>query len=181
MERIEASRGQVQTQLGAMLPNLSSNIRQTRQTQFRGTFGLPPVRSDPFSIFDVRLNVSQNLLSVRLIQRWLASRKTLHVTEFESDIRKFDTMATVALAYMEGLRAIGMVKMHEANQSVMGELLGLVKQRQHGGMATGLDLARLEGQLRTNGNRSRRRRMRSNVPSSILRISWVLPLRFRCR
>ena len=56
-------------------------------------------------------------------------------------------MASVALLYMEGLKAMGMVKMHEANQSVMSELLGVVKQRQRGGMATGLDLARLEGQL----------------------------------
>ena len=63
-ERIEAARGQVQTQLGAMLPNLSANVRQTRQTQFLGTFGLSPIRSDPFSIFDARLNASQNLLSV---------------------------------------------------------------------------------------------------------------------
>ncbi|OGW47494.1 MAG: hypothetical protein A2V62_06335, partial [Nitrospirae bacterium RBG_19FT_COMBO_58_9] len=146
-ERIEASRGQVQTQLGAMLPNLSSNVRQTKQTQFLGTFGLSPVRTDPFSIFDARLNASQNLLSVSLIQRWRASRETLHVTEFESDIRRFDTMASVALSYMEGLKAMGTVKMHEANQVVMAELLGLVKQRQRGGVATGLDLARLEGQL----------------------------------
>ena len=100
-ERIEAARGQVQTQLGAMLPNLSSNVRQSRQTQFLGTFGLSPVRSDPFSIFDARLNASQNLLSVSLIQRWRASRETLHVTEFESDIRKFDTMASVALLYID--------------------------------------------------------------------------------
>ena len=96
-ERIEAARGQVQTQLGAMLPNLSSNVRQSRQTVFQCTFGLSPVRSDPFSIFDARLNASQNLLSVSLIQRWRASRETLHVTDFESDIRKFDTMASVAL------------------------------------------------------------------------------------
>ena len=146
-ERIEAARGQVQTQLGAMLPNLSSTVRQSRQTVFQGTFGLSPVKSDPFSIFDARLNATQNLLSVSLIQRWRASRETLHVTEFESDIRKFDTMASVALLYMEGLKAMGMVKMHEANQLVMGELLGMVKQRQRGGVATGLDLARLAGQL----------------------------------
>lgn len=146
-ERIEAARGQVQTQLGAMLPNLSSTVRQTKQTQFLGTFGLSPVRTDPFSIFDARLNASQNLLSMSLIQRWRASRETLHVTEFESDIRKFDTMASVALTYMEGLKAMGMVKMHEANQLIMAELLGMFKQRQRGGVATGLDLARLEGQL----------------------------------
>jgi outer membrane protein TolC len=146
-ERIEAARGQVQTRLGAMLPNLSANVRQTRQTQFLGAFGLSPVRTDPFSIVDARLSASQNVLSISLIQRWRASRETLHVTEFESDIRKFDTMASVALLYMEGLKAMGMVKMHEANHQVMAELVGLVKQRQRGGLATGLDLARLEGQL----------------------------------
>ena len=146
-ERIEAARGQVQTQLGAMLPNLSSNIRQTRQTQFLGTFGLSPVRSDPFSIFDTRVNATQNLLSVSLIQRWRASREMLHVSESESESRKFDTMASVALTYMEGLKAMGMVKMHEANQQVMNDLLGLIKQRQRVGAATGLDLARLDAQL----------------------------------
>ena len=146
-ERIEAAQGQVQTQLGAMLPNLSSSVRQTRQTQFLGTFGLSPVRTDPFSIFDARVNASQNLVSASLIQRWRASRESLRVVEFEADIRKFDTMASVALLYMEALKAMGMVKMHESNQQVMGDLLGLVKQRQRSGVATGLDIARLEAQL----------------------------------
>jgi len=69
------------------------------------------------------------------------------VVEFEADIRKFDTMASVALLYMEALKAMGMVKMHEANQQVMNDLLGLIKQRQRAGAATGLDLARLDAQL----------------------------------
>ncbi len=148
-ERIEAAQGQVQTQLGSLLPNLAGNVRQTRQTQFLGTFGLAPQRTDPFSIFDGRVNASQNLFSVSLIQRWRASRESLHVTEFESDSRKYDVMASAALAYMEGLKAMAMVKMHEANQQVMEELLALVKQRQRGGVATGLDIARLDAQLAT--------------------------------
>ena len=146
-ERIEAAQGQMLTQLGALLPNLSSTVRQTRQTQFLGTFGLAPVRTDPFSIFDARVNGSQNLLSISLIQKWRASRENLHVAEFESDSRKFDTMSSVALLYMEGLKAMGMVKMHESNQQIMGELLSLVKQRQKSGVATGLDIARLDAQL----------------------------------
>ncbi len=148
-ERIEAAQGQVQTQLGSLLPNLAGTVRQTRQTQFLGTFGLAPHRTDPFSIFDGRVNASQNLFSVSLIQRWRASRETLHVTEFESDSRKYDVMASAALAYMEGLKAMAMVKMHEANQRVMEELLVLVKQRQRGGVATGLDIVRLEAQIAT--------------------------------
>ena len=78
-ERIEAAQGQVQTQLGALLPNLSSNVRQSRQTQFLGTFGLAPVRTDPFSIFDARVTGSQNVVSLSLIQRWRASRENLHI------------------------------------------------------------------------------------------------------
>lgn len=148
-ERIEAAQGQVQTQLGSLLPNLAGTVRQTRQTQFLGTFGLAPQRTDPFSIFDGRVNASQNLFSVSLIQRWRASRESLHVTEFESDSRKYDVMASAALAYMEGLKAMAMVKMHEANQRVMEELLALVKRRQRGGVATGLDIARLDAQIAT--------------------------------
>jgi outer membrane protein TolC len=146
-ERIQEAQGQVRTQLGSLLPNVSANVRQTRQTQFRGTFGLDPVRSDPFSIFDTRISATQNLLSASLIQRWRASREALHAAEFEADARMFDTMAGAALLYMEGLKAMAMVTMHDANQSIMSELLGIVRQRQRGGVATGLDIARLEAQL----------------------------------
>ncbi|MBX3320227.1 MAG: TolC family protein [Nitrospira sp.] len=146
-ERIQEAQGQVQTQFGAMLPNLSANVQQTRQTQFLGTIGLSPVRTDPFSIFDARVSATQHVFSLSLIQRWRASRESLHVTERESDVRTLDTMASVGLAYMEGLRAMAMVAMHEANQQVMNELLGTVQQRQRGGVATRLDLARLEAQL----------------------------------
>ena len=146
-ERIQQAQGQVQTQLGAMLPTVSANVRQARQTQFRGTFGLDPVRSDPFSIFDTRISATQNLLSASLVQRWLASREALHATELEADAKALDTMASAVLLYMEGLKAMAMAKMHEANQSIMGELLGIVRQRQRGGVATGLDIARLEAQL----------------------------------
>lgn len=146
-ERIQEAKGHVRTQLGSMLPNVSANVRQTRQTQFLGTIGLSPVRTDPFSIFDTRVSATQNLFSLSLIQRWRASRESLQVTELEAEARKLDTMASVALAYTEGLKAAAMIKMHEANQQVMNELLGTVRQRQRGGLATGLDIARLEAQL----------------------------------
>jgi outer membrane protein TolC len=146
-ERIEAAKGEVLTQLGAMLPNLSSNVRQTRQTQFLGTFGLAPVRTDPFSIFDTRVTASQNLFSLSLIQRWRASREALQVAEFDAASSKFDTMAGAALAYFDGLKAAATAAMRRANQQLIGELLAMVKLRQRGGAATGLDTARLEGQL----------------------------------
>ena len=146
-ERVQEAKGQVQTQLGALLPNLSADVRQSRRTQFLGTIGLSPVRTDPFSIFDARISATQNLFSLSLIQRWRASRQSLQMTEQEAEAKKLDTMAGVALAYMEGLKAMAMIKAHELNQQIMYELLGTVRQRQRGGLATGLDIARLEAQL----------------------------------
>lgn len=146
-ERVQEAQGQVQTQLGAMLPNLSADVRQSRRTQFLGTIGLSPVRTDPFSIFDARISATQHLFSLSLIQRWRASRQSLQMTEQEAEAKKFDTMASVGLAYMEGLKAMAMLKAHESNQQIMKELLGTIRQRQRGGLATGLDLARLEAQL----------------------------------
>src|SRR5262249_53106978 len=86
-ERIEAARGSVRRKLGALLPNGSPSGKQPRQTVFLGTFGLAPVRSDAFSIFDARATGSQNVVSVSLIQRWRASRENLHIAEFESEAK----------------------------------------------------------------------------------------------
>lgn len=146
-ERIEAAQGEVTTQLGALLPNLSANARQSQQTQFLGTFGLAPVRTEPFSIFDARVSVSQNLFSLSLIQRWRASREALRVAEFDAQSSRFDTMASTGLAYLEGVKAATALSMRQANLRLIQELLTTTKLRQHEGAATGLEVARLEGQL----------------------------------
>ncbi len=146
-ERIEAAKGDVTTQLGAMLPNLSANVRQSQQTQFLGTFGLTPVRTEPFSIFDARVSASQSLFSLSLIQRWRASREALQVAEFDAQSNRFDTMASTGLAYLEGVKAATALAMRQATVRLIQELLATAKIRQHEGAATGLEVARLEGQL----------------------------------
>jgi outer membrane protein TolC len=146
-ERIEAARGDVTTQLGAMLPNLSANVRQSQQSQFLGTFGLAPVRTEPFSIFDARVSASQSIFSLSLIQRWRASREALQVAEFDAQSSRFDTMASAGLAYLEGVKAVTALAMRQANQQLIRELLATTKVRRHEGAATGLEVARLEGQL----------------------------------
>ena len=146
-ERIEAAQGEVTAQLGALLPNLSANARQSQQTQFLGTFGLAPVRTEPFTIFDARVSASQNLFSLSLIQRWRASREALRVAEFDAQSSRFDTMANTGLAYLEGVKAAAALSMRQANLRLIQELLATTKLRQHEGAATGLEVARLEGQL----------------------------------
>src|SRR5262245_35823342 len=146
-ERIEAARGVSATQLGALLPNLSSSAKYTNQTFYRGTIAGSPTRSSPFDIADARGTLSQSLFSWSLIERWRASRAALAVAEGESETTKNDTMATVALNYLEVLRSTENVAARTANVELFKELVAYIKSRQSGGMATGLDTARLETQL----------------------------------
>ncbi|NOT23167.1 MAG: TolC family protein [Nitrospiraceae bacterium] len=146
-ERIEAARGVTATNLGALLPNLASSARYNNQTFFRGSIAGSPTRSQPFDITDARGTLSQSLFSWSLIERWRASRAALAVAEGESDTTQNDTMATVALNYMEVLRNHETVAARAANVELYKELVSYIKSRQSGGMATGLDTARLETQL----------------------------------
>ena len=146
-ERIEAARGVSATQLGALMPNLASSARYNNQTFFRGSIAGSPTRSHPFDIADARGTLSQSLFSWSLIERWRASRAALAVAEGESETTKNDTMATVALNYMEVLRNYETAAARTANVELYKELVAYIKSRQSGGMATGLDTARLETQL----------------------------------
>ena len=146
-ERIEAARSVSKTQLGALLPNLSSQGKFNNQTFFFGTIGGSPTRSTPFNIVDGRGTLSQSLFSLSLIDRWKASRSAFQVAELESAATQNDTMATVALHYFEVLRNQETIAARVANVGLFEDLVTFVRTRQTGGMATGLDTARLESQL----------------------------------
>jgi len=175
-ERIEAARGVSATQLGALLPNVASSARYSNQTFFRGTLGASPTRSDPFDLADARGTLSQSLFSWSLIERWRASRAALAVAEGESETTKNDTMATVALNYLEVLRNSESVAARTANVELYKELVAYMKNRQSGGMATGLDTARLETQLEN--ERQRLELAKSDVERTKLILTNALGITF---
>lgn len=146
-ERIEAARSVSRTQLGALLPNVASTGKFNNQTFFLGTIGGAPVRTQPFDIVDGRGSFSQSLFSLSLIDRWRASRAAFQVAELESATTDNDTVATVALHYFEALRNQETLDARYANVGLYEDLMAFVRSRQAGGMATGLDTARLESQL----------------------------------
>jgi outer membrane protein len=146
-ERVEAAKSVARTQLGALLPNLASTGKFNNQTFFLGTIGGAPVRTQPFDIVDGRGSLSQSLFSLSLIDRWRASRSAFQVAELESVTTDNDTVATVALHYFEVLRNQETLDARYANVGLYEDLVAFVKSRQAGGMATGLDTARLETQL----------------------------------
>lgn len=146
-ERIAAARAASRTQLGALLPNVSASGRYNTQTFFLGTIGGAPRRTDPFEIVDGRASFTQSIFSLSLIERWRASRSALQVAQLDSATTDNDTTAKVALAYFEVLRNQETLTARLANVALYEELVTFIRSRQEGGMATGLDRARLETQL----------------------------------
>lgn len=146
-ERVEQAEDQAFTQLGAMLPNLSARVSGARRRFFLGSFGGRPTVAAPRDFYDGRLAVTQNLFSLSLIQRWRAARTNIEVAGLDSETQKMDTMALVALAYLEALRVEKSVRARMADVKLNNQLLRLAKERKSVGMATQLDVTRAKVQL----------------------------------
>ena len=146
-QQVQESRAASITQLGAMLPNFSGNASWANRRFFLGNFGGTPAVSDSFDFWGTRAFVSQNLFSLSLIQRWRASRAGIEVSELDLEATKRDTMATVALIYLEALSFEEAVKARAAQVQLNRELLRLAAERKSAGMATSLDVTRAKVQL----------------------------------
>ena len=147
-ERVTQAEEQAFAQRGALLPNLSARVSGARRRFFLGAFGgLGAGVSDPINFYESRLALTQNIFSMSLIQKWRAARTNIEVAGLDSETQKMDTMAMVALAYLDTLRVQKSVKARLADVKLNNELLRLAMERKSVGMATRLDVTRAKVQL----------------------------------
>ena len=146
-ERIIQAQGVANTQLGALLPNLSGRLSGARRRFFTGSFGGTPTVTDPRDFYQARAALTQNVFSLSLIQKWRAAKSGVEVASLSAEVTKRDTMALVGLIYLETLRAKAAVEARNADVSLNQELLHLATERKSAGMATRLDVARAKVQL----------------------------------
>ena len=146
-ERVTQAEEQAFTQRGALLPNLSARVSGARRRFFLGAFAGASSVSRPFDFYESRLALNQNIFSLSLIQKWRAARTNIEVAGLDSETQKMDTMAIVALAYLETLRVQKSVKARLADVKLNNQLLRLAMERKSVGMATKLDVTRAKVQL----------------------------------
>lgn len=146
-EGIRLAEGAAEREMGPLLPNISGTARRTEQTFFLGTFGIDPRVAGPFEFWDFRTRLTQNLFSLSLIQRWRAALTDQKVAELETEITRQDTIAMVALLYLEALRTEASVEARQADVQLNRKLLRLAVNRKRAGMATQLDVTRQKVQL----------------------------------
>ncbi len=146
-ERITQAKDVANTQLGALLPNLSGRLSGTRSRFFTGRFGGSPTVTDRRDFYEARAALTQNVFSLSLIQKWRAAKSGVDVASLNAEVSKRDTMATVGLVYLEALRARAAVEARKADVTLNQELLRLATERKSAGMATSLDVTRAKVQL----------------------------------
>ena len=146
-ERVTQAEEQAFAQRGALLPNLSARVSGGRRRFFLGSFGGAASVSRPLDFYDSRIALTQNIFSMSLIQKWRAARTNIEVAGLDSETQKMDTMAMVALAYLDTLRVQKSVKARLADVKLNNELLRLAMERKSVGMATRLDVTRAKVQL----------------------------------
>ncbi len=146
-ERIHQAQDVANTQLGALLPNLSGRLSGARRRFFTGSFGGSPTVTNPRDFYEARAALTQNVFSLSLIQKWRAAKSGVDVASLNAEVSKRDTMATVGLVYLETLRAKAAVEARKADVTLNIELLRLATERKAAGMATSLDVTRAKVQL----------------------------------
>ena len=146
-ERINQAQDVANTQLGALLPNLSGRLSGARRRFFTGSFGGSPIVTDPRDFYEARAALTQNVFSLSLIQKWRAAKSGVEVASLNAEVTKRDTMATVGLVYLETLRARAAVEARKADVILNQELLRLATERKAAGMATRSDVTRAKVQL----------------------------------
>ncbi len=174
-ERVTQAEEQAFTQRGALLPNLSARVSGARRRLFLGSFG-GRGGTVPRDFYEGRVTLNQNLFSLSLIQRWRAARANVEVAGLDSETQKLDTMATVALAYLEALRVQKSVLARMADVKLNHQLLRLAAERKSVGMATQLDVTRAKVQLEN--EKQRLLVARNNFGSAKLNLSRGIGLAF---
>ncbi len=152
-ERILEAKGTESLRLGALLPNLSGDTNVRNLKTFQGEFGGRPAVSTPRDIYDLRGRLTQSIFSLSLIQRWIAGRVGVAISETDVEVAKRDTIATIALLYFDAVRAEESVEARKANVTLSQALLKMAEGRKAAGAATGIDVTRAQVQYHTDKQR----------------------------
>jgi len=150
----EARAAQVRAQL---LPDVSANIGQQRQTRSLSSLGfqsdaLPkgfelPSVVGPYNTFDARGSVNQKLFDLSALRRYQAAKVGTEGAREDNQSIKDDAAAEVARLYVAGVRAQAVSNTARSNIELSQRLLDLANSQKQAGTGTGIEVTRAEVQL----------------------------------
>lgn len=154
-EQTREAKARSYSALGGILPNLSGNSYQNRQTINLAALGLTnslfpgldSTKSGPFNSFDARVKLIQNIFDLESIFRLKASRSNAKIFELKESQTKQQTIASTAQAYLRMIQAKENIRASQASIQLSKSLLKLAQTQNQSGFATGIDLARAQSRI----------------------------------
>ncbi len=141
--------------LGGVLPNISGDVYQNRQTINLAALGLTPslfpgldsTKSGPFDSFDARIQMIQNIFNLESIFQLKAARTNAKVLELKELQARQQIIAATAQAYLSMIQAKENIRASDANLKLAKNLLKLAQNQNLSGFATGIDIARAKTRI----------------------------------
>ena len=182
VESLRQSETRVTQERSAFFPDLSGFVTYQDQTRNLAAFGISfnvpipgfqfPTLVGPFTTFEARARVQQNVLDLSTVRRYQASRAGLAATRSESDATSEQVAAQVARAYLSALKTQADVDTVKANIALDEAVLKQVTNQKAAGTGTGIEITRARVQLSNEQQRllvaeNERRRTRLQLLRSI--------------
>lgn len=155
-EAVTNAKAQQREALGYLLPNIDGYAGYTRQTVNLKAFGLSfsipgfgetPTLVGPFSVFDLRGQVTQSVFDLSAIDRYRARVQMSTEARQEKDRAEQLVMERVARSYLTALRAQANVDASKANVTLAEALVKLAQSQKNAGTGTGIEVTRASVQL----------------------------------
>jgi outer membrane protein len=127
-----------------LLPTIDGSATVTRQTLNLDAFGIPVATglTDPFTLYNLQLRVSQRILDMSAIARLQAGRDTAIAAGLDAQAVGEISGATAGLAYLRVLSAEETVRARQADSSVAADLLSQAEKLVQAGVNPAIDVTR---------------------------------------
>jgi outer membrane protein len=145
---------------GAFLPTIDGSVQDRDQTTnlkaFGFNFALPfpgfsiPSIVGPYSVFDARASVQQNVLDFTTLGQYKASKSGVAAAKADLGVVNDQVSDQVARAYLTSLRADAALETARANVELADALLKLAQTQKDAGTGTGIEVTRALVQLANN-------------------------------
>jgi len=135
----------------AVLPHVTAQSYANLQNRNLQAFGISapgfPALVGPFSNYDFRLYVQQNILDLSAYRSWKASERALDASKMDYQDARDLIIRSVASLYLNGQSAQARVEAAQTRVTDSATLYQLANDKHSAGTATGVDVLRAQVQL----------------------------------
>ena len=157
-EGVRATRGARMLALSRLLPQLSAGVSEVQQQvnlEAFGFQGFPGMKTvvGPFTVFDVRANVSQTVLDFTALNRYRAENQNVKVAQLSSEGARDLVVYVCANLYLQAVAGNSRIDATKAQVNTAQALYNLAVDQKAAGVVSGIEVLRAQVELQAQQQR----------------------------